>query len=38
MPDLSRNATEVLLRYDAVVQLTSRVTLEPVEIGDMGVE
>jgi len=38
MPDLSRNATEVLLRYDALVQLTSRVTLEPVEIGDMGVE
>ncbi len=37
-PGLARNATEELLRYDAPVQLTARVALEPVEIGGTGVE
>ena len=37
-PGLARNAAEELLRYDAPVQLTTRVALEPVEIGGKGVD
>ncbi len=37
-PGLARNAAEELLRYDAPVQVTTRVALEPVEIRDSGVD
>lgn len=32
-PDLARNATEELLRFDAPVQLTTRLVLDEVELG-----
>jgi cytochrome P450 len=36
-PDLAGNATEELLRYDSPVQLTTRILVEDVEIGDRPV-
>lgn len=36
-PDLARNATEELLRYDAPVQLTTRLALADTEIGGVNI-
>ncbi len=35
-PNLARNATEELLRFDAPVQLTSRLVLDQVELGGLS--